>query len=217
MGKVLSFLTPQSIEAQVGGETLKFFPISAPLLFTLQGFAKPFAQSLTALFTGVGHTRNHIERVKGDGDNYEKETIDSSSDPKLAELRLASRTKAIGDLCLALTDPSNKEILGKIIMDSLREQFTVRPIQAQAAKEFMDQVDVVALKQLLMGVGEANKAVLGPLGHRLSEEILGSPLDTQPTGQSYSIPKSPGSHPASVAVESAPPPASETPELQPSL
>lgn len=50
-----SFLTPQTHDAEIGGKALRFYPMSAQVLFRLRAVAGPAAKVIDALVSGQGY------------------------------------------------------------------------------------------------------------------------------------------------------------------
>lgn len=160
-----SFLVRKGVPHVVNGETLMFYPVSVKAAASLSAIGKPIAQAVSALFSGVGNESGQQERVHKVGEDVTHETIVLAIDPKLAEVKLANRNKAIEALISALTDQANLTTLAKIIMDSLRDDYPPVP-----TKEMIDELlssDIGTLAQLVEGVLVASQDSFSPLLKRL--------------------------------------------------
>ena len=178
----LNFGEPTHVEHKVGEATVKFYPVSVGMMFKLRRAAKPIAKAISVLTSGGGKDTGNIFREVGEpvmldgkplklkdgqgGDRIvrDNETIAEAITPELAETRTRQRSEAIEDLIGALTDDENVKIIAEIIMDSMRMEGNDRP----PASEFINQIELPILGELLMGVGKANKGVFGPLADKLS-------------------------------------------------
>lgn len=212
----LTFLTPSTVEHDLtvrmeDGEPTtrrcRFYAISIRTAFELRTVAKPLAQALAGLFSGVGNETHKIEKTQSTGQHYEVERVQGAIDPKLAEVKLKARETAISNLVDAFGDPTNQRVIARVIMDSLREDYTSRPPKTAEIDEFIDTCDAGSLPTLLLGVSEANKDAFGPLADWLSGMMKQKPdsLTDAPAA-----PK-PGDSPAPEAAKSSEKPTSEKP------
>lgn len=153
-----SFLTTVGMEHEVNGETLTFYPLSIKALFSLRVIGKPLAQAVAALFSGVGRENGHQERVVAKGDDYETETTIAPIDPKLAQVKIDDRNKAIEGLIDAFTKESNLSTLLGVIENSIRGKVSAKDLES---------TDVKILSQMCEGVYKANEETFRPLVGRL--------------------------------------------------
>lgn len=151
-------------EHTVAGETLKFFPVSVGTTFELRRLAKPLAKALSALFAPAKQDIGIIERVfEASGEEPGgKITENEPIHPELAKVRSKEREDGVASLVDALLDPKNGDVIGKVIMDCLREEFP-RGRDAPHPNEFMRELELPTLVELLKGCFKSNKEVLGPL------------------------------------------------------
>ena len=153
-------------EREVNGEMLRFHPISAGLMFRLRRLAVPIARALSTL--SQKHTTDTTvvnRQFEDDGDGGRgAEVINEALSPQLAKLRTQQRADAMQELVEAVTDESNKLLVGQVIIDSLRDSVPRDAAKKTAEiQEFMDSLDLTTLVSLLKGVASANSEVLGPL------------------------------------------------------
>jgi hypothetical protein len=159
--KGLTFLEPKSTPHEVGGKKLNFYPMSIGLAFKLKSIGKPLGAALSVLFTNdKNDAGTKIRLVANEHGTQDSEQIGEPISPELAALRLKQKSDAISNLIDAITADSTQELLGTVIMDSLRDQFKdSRP----STEEFVTNVHMPQLVEMLIGVAKANKGVFGPL------------------------------------------------------
>ncbi len=170
-----SFLAPRFEKAKVGDKELKFFAVSTRTLFKLKTLAGPIAQSLVTIMSGKSQDVKRSSRDFHDpttGDMGSETTIDPIS-VNIIKIRDNQRAEAITQLVNAIADDENRYIIGELICDSLREEFTDRPVKEDVIREFMDDEDMSlpALVEIMGGVIAANKGAFGPLAGPLAAKL----------------------------------------------
>lgn len=177
----LNFGDDTSIQHEINGRPVAFYPVSYYMLSKLRKTAKPIGRALAILTTGSDKDTGNIFRefgnpytdekgqiIKIKGRNGEQtlrdmETIAEAISPDLAITRAEQKAEAADLLLSVFTEPENLEMLAEVILDSLRWEKSERP----PAKEFANEVTLPMLSQMIVGVCKANKGVLGPLGEKL--------------------------------------------------
>lgn len=176
--KNMSFITdPKGEPHTVSGKTLVFLPISAMTLLKLKGLVEPVSKCLSVLFEDKNRDAGVVQRSDSEGFS---EVISEGVSESVLRMRSEQKSKAVEDLMKALSDDSNLDALGEVILDSLRKHDWGghRP----PAMEFMKYLGLPDLVQMLIGVAKANKGVFGPLESKMSglgkkaEEILDARL-----------------------------------------
>lgn len=160
----LTFLTPNYIERTIGDQTFRFYPVSVVTAFKLRRIAKPLSKALSNLFTSKDRDFGTVHRKLKEGD---EETIVEALTPAMAKTRVEQKGEAMQELVEALTSDENIEVLGELIISSLRETFPPGDKANPPAREFVSTLPLPRLVDLLWGVALANKDVLGPLTDRL--------------------------------------------------
>jgi hypothetical protein len=169
----LSCFTPNYIEHDVCGQQVKFWPVSVGLTFELRRIGKPLAKSLSVLFSKNANdngTQDLIEKDERGNDRRELTILPISEG--LAKIRHEQQTEAIEGLVESLTNPEHAEIVGKLLMDSLREVFPREekkdwpPVQV-----FIKELPLPALGAMLAGLAMANQEVLGPLTETVKAKV----------------------------------------------
>lgn len=164
------------VEHQVNGQTLRFHPVSVTVFFRLRKLAKPIATAVSTLFfpNDSRDVRIVEQTIAPSGDDPGgKVTTNEPVSPEIAIMRDEQRSVAIAEAIDALTSDENADVVGEVIMDSLRDLFPRRSADNPPAREFMQALDACALAGLLIGVAKANAEVLGPLGKAAKEDAAG--------------------------------------------
>jgi hypothetical protein len=173
MAKKRLFLASKNyITRTINEKELKFFPNSAICVLDLQSIIRPVAGALSILFQDRRHDRaqetNKFNdfRDKGEGDNLlgtSGENVKIQAiDPALVKLRTEQTERAINELCDLVATPENRTIVGKLLVDSLREEYEERPASKADADDLMVSVDTMTLVEMLRGLAEANKDLFAP-------------------------------------------------------
>jgi hypothetical protein len=181
--------SPNYITEKVMGVEQHFYPVSVGLMFKLRTIGKPLARSLAFLFgkndNDVGSKSIFLSREEGL--SPDQEITSEPISEGLAKLRLEQKESAIEGIIASLTDETHLEVVGKIIMDSMRDVFPKEEKSDRPpAKEFIDTLPLPALTCCLIGVAKANKGVFGPLAEQVTEAItasvarIGKANETQP-------------------------------------
>ena len=158
-----SFFSPEFIEHDVQGQLLKFYPISARSAFRIRSLAQPLVQALTVLFTR--HDTDTAQQSKLNKEGVAQDVRIEAISADLAAARTKEREKAVGGAINALLNPDNSAVVGMLLADSLRDDMP-RDLGVADAKRFVDEMPLPALKDMLVGLGKANKKVFGPLADR---------------------------------------------------
>jgi uncharacterized membrane protein len=161
------YLTPQFVEQEVNGKSLKFYAVSFGAAAKLRSIGKPLAKALSTLFGGVGQEtgmkttkRTHVSQ-EGDTGNEVVEEFTPIA-PALAEIKVRERERAFADAIESIMDPASMAVVAELVMDCLRDDCPRNP-DKKTVTEFTSKLDLRAFVQLLKGVGAANKDVLDPL------------------------------------------------------
>lgn len=160
----LTFLTPNSVSHKIGDKEYNFYPISVGLAFKLRAVAKPLTRALTALLGGSSNDTGSIQRkVANDKGGDDQEIVVEPISADLAKLRHEQRQTAVSELVDVLTAEANINIIGDIMVDSLRDIFPPGDKTNPSGADFMAQINLPDLPELLWGIAKANKGVFGPL------------------------------------------------------
>lgn len=155
-----TFLIPSGITHEVNGHNLVFYPITLAMTTKLKQIGGDLAEALTTIFTS---NQNDVTQVVS-----QDETVISAIDPKLAEMRSNEKARAMRKAVETLLDSKNAEVVGAVLIDSLRDMFPDRK-KAPPPAEFIAHLSLPHLGEMVVGLLKANAGVLGPLEGRARE------------------------------------------------
>jgi hypothetical protein len=145
----------------------KFYPVRMSLLLSgdLKEAIAPIAKAITTLMTcGDQVKAERHTQLAGDNDPdmppgsvYTKETEVSVP---LADWAVATRGNAMQGAVNALFDQKVKLTIGRVLADSLRDDFDKNPDDDDVA-EFVDALDIRDLAEFCVGFMKANAEVFG--------------------------------------------------------
>lgn len=168
--KSLGFIDKPKYEAHVvAGKELNFYAVSYGVMVELREVIKHFGAMMANLLadtktdTGTKMLRIPDKDVPGE---FTTETTVQPINTDLAKFRYTENVKAVMSLIDALTDKKNVDIIGKVVIDSLRDIFPRGDRDNPTPGDFMAKIDFPDVVQLLIGVAKANKGVFSPLGAR---------------------------------------------------
>jgi hypothetical protein len=171
------------VEHEVCGQRLRFYPNRVGLLHDLAEVSKPVASALAALFSDRSQDAGMEEKISQQGDIIVKESVMQAVSAEIVTLRSKERDGAIDALLTAVSDPRNRLLLGRLLMDSLREEFPYhaeRP--AVDVEEFLygdgkpdgyPGLDIPALTAMIGGWIKANAKQFGKVGEQVAAELAG--------------------------------------------
>lgn len=172
-----SAFTPDFVEHEVSGRKLRFYPVTLRCAFQLRALAGPLASALTTLFEGRNDSGSkHMEYGQPSEDNtmreFGKETVINAVSLDVIKFRSSARQQAVQTLVNTLTEQSSQRVLGRLVMDSMRDEFPKgSTFKDSDVDEFTENLDVPVFAQMLVGVGKANAGVLGPLAPKVSKRL----------------------------------------------
>lgn len=200
------FMTNSSsaVTHEVNGHKLRFYPNRIGLLADLAEISKPIAHALGTLFNDERAERASTSEVFSDkfrkdlktdiesADSKVEKMIVHATTPELSEHRRKERNAAIDELLGGLTNTRNRILIGRLMMDSLREEFPYKKDRTAAeVEEFLDGdgeqyqgLDTPTLVQMVVGWLKANSKVFGATGEKVVELVkgkLGAPQNPSPS------------------------------------
>lgn len=165
-----SVFARKSVTREINGTSWNFYPVSLNRVFGLRGTITNITAAMSSLFAKNGDdVGQEIERIRQPEGTIERTKIDGIT-PQLADLRSKQRRDAIRESVEALLGTENKLAIGRLLADSLREDFAQDCPDAEI-EGFMAELDLSDLIEFIMGFAEANAKVFGPLGERMKAEL----------------------------------------------
>lgn len=169
-----NFLPPKRTTHEVSGVEWQFYPISVDCAIKLRSLGGPLVSALTVLFA---RNSNDVRQIVREFDasateSAGRESVVEAISPELATLRSKERRDALKEAVDTVFDPENKNMVGQVLMDSLRDMFP-RDTRRDwpPAQEFMKHFDVVTLREAVVGLIKANVEVFGPFAKKITEVI----------------------------------------------
>lgn len=162
----LSFLTPKYTEVEINGENVNFYPVSISVAFQIKEAIKPIARALGNLMADSSSDRGYTSSRNAEG--FEQTVVDPMS-VELARFRNEKREQAILDIVDSITERKSRTALGRLIMNSMRDEFPNQKLEQADVDNFLDAVDTDTMVQLVKGVLKANARVFGPFGEKIAE------------------------------------------------
>lgn len=169
-----SYLSQSFVEHTVNGRVLHFYPVRLYETFRLRTVAKPLVRALTMLFQGGDSDKStqsdyEYDPAKGKDPTGMKITR-MATNVELASYRDKQRADAAAEIMDTLLTESNADILVRLFMDSLREDYKPNPNPDQI-RTMRESLDVVSFGQMLVGLGKANKDALGPFAKQIALKV----------------------------------------------
>lgn len=172
----MTFRGKRHVEHEVEGQTFNFYPNRIALLQEAAELSQPVAEALMTLMHGPKESDNGSKFTRqNDGDFSREDTEVEPPSVELLEYRRKERADALSAIFGALGDKRSRLMLGKLLMDSLRDEFKFDQERSTGeVEEFLygdgDQyegIDTPTLMAFLSGWMKANARVFGKSGESL--------------------------------------------------
>jgi hypothetical protein len=159
----MSMFKSKSVTSKVGDQDVEFFSLSFPVLFALKSAVGPISKLLSSFFRSTRHDVGRFEEHTRDKDGAPVKVIQQQAiSPEMAKLRAEQSAKAMQEALDGLFADQNRLLIGRILMDSLRGMQPRKPTPEQI-ENFLAELDLGQVVELLQGVAKANAEVFGPL------------------------------------------------------
>jgi len=199
--KRFTFRGKRYIEGEVAGETFRFYPNRMALLEQARDLSQPIAQAISILFADETKDNDSAVKRHHEGEFYMEDITTTAISTEMATYRQKQRSEAITTIMGSLADARSVILLGKLFMDSLREEFPYKKERsAREVEEFLygeepsedgeegesayEGLDMPVLIQLFSGWMRANSKVFGDLGEKVVGLIKGRLEQLQPDSNS---------------------------------
>lgn len=154
----------------VEGQDISFYPVSGHVALMLRAVARPVAKLISHLTDNsrdgdrrVKHSMFESATDKGANTDMEPVTLD------VIQFRANQRSGAIDEFLESLFSEEVLQVLGCLIIDSMRPRDDIAPPDAAEGGKFARGLDLPIMRQYLAGVVAANGAAFGPLGEALGQ------------------------------------------------
>lgn len=187
--KRFTFRGKRYVEHKVADETFRFYPNRMALLEQARDLSQPVAQAISILFADETKDNDSAVKRHHEGEFYMEDITTTAISTEMATYRQSQRDQAITTIMGSLADARSVILLGKLFMDSLRDEFPYKKERsAREVEEFLygeepgeddeegegyEGLDMPVLIQLFSGWMRANSKVFGDLGEKMVGLIRG--------------------------------------------
>lgn len=174
--KKFTFRDKRSIKHQVNGTEFRFYPNRMALLAEARDLSEPIACAINILFADQSRDAASAVKRTNDGDFFQEDIVTEALDIDMAKHRVKERDDAIKTIMGTLADKRSLMLLGKLFMDSLRDDF---PYAVERHPQDVDEflygtedgdyhgLDAPQLMEMVQGWMKANATVFGSAGEQM--------------------------------------------------
>lgn len=190
-----TFRTKHYIEHDVCGTTMRFYPNRMALLSEVRDLSAPVAKAISVLFADESRDSGTAVKRHREGEFYMEDITTEPISEEMATYRQNERERAIETIFNTLADKRSVIVLGRLLMDSLRDEFPYKSDRdALEVEEFLygeegsdseyRGIDMPTLVALFGGWLKANQKVFGDTGERMVGVVRRRLEDLQPGSDS---------------------------------
>lgn len=151
------------VTSKVGDQDVDFYSLSFPVLFALKSAVGPISKVISGLFNRSRTDVGRFEEHSRDKDGAPVKIIQQQPiSPEMAKLRAEQQAKATQEAVEAIFGDQNRLLIGRILMDSMRGICKRKP-ETREIEDFLSDLDLGLVVEMLQGVVKANAEVFGPL------------------------------------------------------
>lgn len=166
----INLFSRQATTRTIGGQEWRFHPVSVSTMFQMRQTVIPIVDALSVLFARNNtDVKQSIEAIRSVSEGTIERTDIEGIDVTLAQFRAKQKREALEKAVNCILAEESKLAIGKMLVDSLRDDFPTRPTPETEIKAFVDALDLAAFVEMLMGFCAANAEVFGPLGRKAVE------------------------------------------------
>lgn len=172
-----TFRGKRFVEHEVAGRQFRFYPNRMALLEEARQLSEPVAKAINILFADESRDSGSSVKRTSEGDFYVEDIQTDPVSQDMAKYRQSERERAISTLMGTLADKKAVVLLGRLFMDSLREEFPYdQHRSAGEVEEFLygapgdgeyQGLDLPDLFQLFQGWMKSNAQVFGDMGEKM--------------------------------------------------
>lgn len=164
MGALRKKATPHTIQ----GVEFNFYPVRVARVVSgeMKTLVEPITRAASVMFDSSARDVQITEEVTPDGMVVRQHNAIS---PELAQFRAKRRDKVIDEAMGILLRDETRYALGRLIMDSLRDDHPNKNPSEEEVAEFVDAdaMDIPVFIEFIKGFLKANTAMFGDLGNSL--------------------------------------------------
>lgn len=188
---------------------LSFYPNRLNLMSEVRDLSEPVLRGLSLMFEDTRADQAATTKKYTEGDMQVEEIEVHPSSVELLSKRQEDKATALAELMSVICDPRSRMILGTLLMDSLRDEFSQEELKSPAkVNDFLygteddgsDALDLPMMVGLMQGWIKANAQVFGDAGKKVMEllqdkvgdlqAVSRSTIQTETTGDSSKSPSS---------------------------
>lgn len=183
--KRFTFRDKRSTPHQVGGTEFNFYPNRMSLLNEARDLSTPVAKAISVLFADESNDNGSSVKRQNDADFYVEDITTDPISVEMAKHRQNERGQAIETIMSTLADSRALILLGRLFMDSLRDEFEYkkeRPASEVEAWLYGEEsndpdaytgLDMPVLIEMFGGWMKANAKVFGAAGEKMVGLVKG--------------------------------------------
>ena len=153
----------KTVTSSVGGIEVEFWSCSFPVLFMLKSAVGPISKLFLNLFRGNRQDVSRFQEDTRDKDGAPVRVVQEQAiTPEMAKMRAEQTNKSVQDALDGIFADQNRLLLGRVLMDSMRNVCPRKP-EVKQIEEFLADLDLGQVVEMLQGVAKANAEVFGPL------------------------------------------------------
>jgi hypothetical protein len=171
-----AFTDKHPIQHKVGEEMMDFFPNRLSVLEECAEISRPLVLAMASLMVDSGRMNAAITEDIKDGDmDVRKVTVEAVS-TELMAAKQKEREDAINQIFNSLASKKTRILLGRCLMDSLRNEYDYKEVRsAQEVELFLygdgkeeEGIDLPTFTELITGWLKANSKCFGSMGETLA-------------------------------------------------
>lgn len=160
-----------TVDSDNGPQEFRFYPPRMRVLISgrMREIVEPITRALSTIFSKNDQDASRQQEVSQDGTVT---TFVQGLNPEVIAVRDKQRGAAIRDALASLLDDKTRYHVGELLADSLRDEFSTDEAQrARQVREFMDEVDLPTLAEMLKGYFKALAPVLDASGNSILSDL----------------------------------------------
>ena len=155
----------------IGGREFLFYAFRPPMVAELLGLGATLSSSIATFMDkgegdrGFKSRTINTDDTAGKAEQSESEHLPASLD--VIKFRAEQRSNAIKSFTEALIGKESRNLLARIVCDSMRDEFDEGGAAQEDVEEFWNSLDLGLAAEFVSGAMEANVSVIRPLVERV--------------------------------------------------
>ncbi len=159
----MSLFKSKTVTSPVSGVEVEFWSCSFPVLFKLKSAVSPISKLVMNLFKGARHDVSRYQEDSRDKEGQPHRVVQELAiTPEMLKTRTEQTNKMLQEALDGLFTDQNRQLIGIVLMDSMRSVCPRKPDTKQI-EDFLADLDLGQVVEMLQGVAKANAEVFGPL------------------------------------------------------